>query len=352
MKRIKLLIVCSIILVGIVWWLAPVTFLKNVSASEVASIEVIGGDTGRGFTIIDPEDIDFIVENIKGIPVKKKKISLMYSGGYFNLTFKDRNGKNINHLSVNGPDTIRKDPFFYYDDTASLCVDFLEEVEGNMNKDNTSTSQKMGDEKADLEIWKEFLLDYKEALRIVYLSLDINTDSYDENGFLVTDKYNSIEQLKAVINAVFTPTFIEETLSAEINPRVHLFVSLFDGEDPFYSEKGGRLYLQAADGPHSLFKVGSLKPNSIEQNDSEITVTFDDIDDGFGKKLSIIFTLSMDDAGTWKLDKYEEVESESLINIDGRSFELEDIPENVAEETIKLINIIFNEIDSEFSKSI
>ncbi len=133
-KKIMLAFLGLIIVAGIAWWSAPVTFLKNVSTGEVGSIEVIGGDTGRGFVIADPDDIEFIVENIKGIPVRKTKISVTHAGGGFNLTFKDQDGKNINNLSINSPATIRKDPFFYYDATASLCVDFLEEVE----RDTTS----------------------------------------------------------------------------------------------------------------------------------------------------------------------------------------------------------------------
>ncbi|MFA5531780.1 MAG: hypothetical protein WDA11_14085 [Thiohalomonadaceae bacterium] len=61
--------------------------MKNVGADEIVSIEVTGGDTGQGFVIADPYDIEFIVENIKGVSLKKTKISIMYSGAYFGLTF-------------------------------------------------------------------------------------------------------------------------------------------------------------------------------------------------------------------------------------------------------------------------
>jgi hypothetical protein len=128
MKK-KLLIVGVIILVGVAWWFSPVTVMKNVSADEVASIEVCCGKTGKEFVITDKHDIEFILDNIKSVSLRKTKISLMYAGTSFNLTFKDKDNKTIDKFIIMHATTIRKDPFFYSNDKANLCEDFLGEVE-------------------------------------------------------------------------------------------------------------------------------------------------------------------------------------------------------------------------------
>lgn len=208
------------------------------------------------------------------------------------------------------------------------------------NKDIQKTQKKLeateksGEERVSIKIWSEFLPDYLVALRIIYLSLEINTGSWDNDGFfLVIDKYNRMEELKAVLNTVFTNEFIEKNKSE---------LRLFDGENAFYREKQGRLYLEAAEVIIRPFpEVSGRNPDPIEQNDSDLIVTFNGLDDGFGKKYNAVFTLCRDGSGEWKLNAYESYPfvGESLINIDDRSFELEDIPENVAEEKDILYSI-------------
>ena len=174
------------------------------------------------------------------------------------------------------------------------------------NKDIQRTQKKLeateksGEEKVSIEIWSEFLPDYKEALRIIYLSLEVNTDSWDKEGFLlVIDKYNRMEELKAVLNKAFTNEFIEKN---------NLELSLFNDENAFYRENEGRLYLKAAEVIIRPFPaVSDRNPNSIEQNDSELIATFNGLDDGFGKKFNAVFTLYKDEFGEWKLNGYEEV---------------------------------------------
>ncbi|NLB56532.1 MAG: hypothetical protein GX811_12375 [Lentisphaerae bacterium] len=220
------------------------------------------------------------------------------------------------------------------------------------NKDIERTQKKLeateksGEEKVSIEIWSEFLPDYKEALRVIYLSLEINTDSWDKDGFfLVVDEYNRIEELKTVLNAAFTNEFIEKNKSE---------LRLFDGENAFYRENEARLYLKAAEVIIRPFpEVSGRYPDSIEQNDSELIVTFNGLDDGFGKKYNAVFTLCRDESGEWKLNAYESYsfEGESLINIDDRSFQLEDIPENIAEETVMkdFLYTITADFDSKYS---
>ena len=60
---------------------------------------------------------------------QREKLSLGYMGTRFRLTFYDDSGVPLETLIVNSANTIRKDPFFYRDPDASLCLDYLVSLE-------------------------------------------------------------------------------------------------------------------------------------------------------------------------------------------------------------------------------
>ena len=111
-----------------VWYFSPRTFLKGVEAGEGTAISVFDGNTGNGFDIDDPEEIQAIVENIQSTPMKRDKISVNYSGFSFRMNFYGENGRVLDSFVVNSTDTIRSDPFFYCCD-GGLCYDYLGELE-------------------------------------------------------------------------------------------------------------------------------------------------------------------------------------------------------------------------------
>ncbi len=112
----------------------PTKFLRNVSTENIARIESFNGSTGNGFIVVDPGDIAYIVKNIQEKSMKKQKFSLGYMGTMFRLKFFDEDGKKIDEFIVNYYDTIRKDPFFYRVGEGSLCVDYLKELENQLDK--------------------------------------------------------------------------------------------------------------------------------------------------------------------------------------------------------------------------
>lgn len=111
-----------------VWYFSPRTFLEGVEAGDVTAISVFDGNTGNGFDIDDPEEIQAIVENIQSTPMKRDKISVNYSGFSFRMNFYGENGRVLDSFVVNSTDTIRSDPFFYCCD-GGLCYDYLGELE-------------------------------------------------------------------------------------------------------------------------------------------------------------------------------------------------------------------------------
>ena len=128
-RFIFLAAVSVLLLAALFWWATPVTFLEGIPADKVTSIEVFDGGTGIGFTVVAPEDIQYIVSNLQQASLQREKLSLGYMGTRFRLTFYDDSGVPLETLIVNSANTIRKDPFFYRDPDASLCLDYLVSLE-------------------------------------------------------------------------------------------------------------------------------------------------------------------------------------------------------------------------------
>ncbi len=132
MKK-KISIITSIffllLVITAVYYFTPKTFGKGVNPSSVDHINIFDGNTGEGFTVDDPKDIKYIVENIQSKPMRKGGISLGRMGYKFSVVFIDENDKALVPIFfINSENTIRKDPFFYYCD-GGLCVDYLEMLE-------------------------------------------------------------------------------------------------------------------------------------------------------------------------------------------------------------------------------
>lgn len=133
---IPLAIMAVLIAFAAIWYHLPKTFGKNVAPSEVACIEVFDGNTGVSFTIDDPKDIQYIVENIQSKSMKKDGISLGKMGYGFKITWVDENGNAIlSELILNGEGTVRSNPFFYKCD-GGLCFDYLTELENRIETIN------------------------------------------------------------------------------------------------------------------------------------------------------------------------------------------------------------------------
>ena len=114
-----------LLLIGIAYYYAPVTFLKGVEPEDIACITIFDGNTGEESDITKEKDIAYIVENIQSVPVRRTGISILEMGYRFRMTFTDEKGSVVEELTVNSEDTIRKDPFFLTTEEGGLCFDYL-----------------------------------------------------------------------------------------------------------------------------------------------------------------------------------------------------------------------------------
>ena len=132
MKSKKLLIImpCVIIvaIIGIsIWFNAPSSII-NISPSEVSNIKIFNGTTGKSITITDANEISHIIDNLNTVSLKKDKVSLGYMGYVFRITIYKANGKEYKEFIINSKNTIRKDPFFYRDNFASIDFDYIQQL--------------------------------------------------------------------------------------------------------------------------------------------------------------------------------------------------------------------------------
>lgn len=132
-KKIIIISVLILIIVGVVWYLTPKTFAKGVNPDDVDKFSVFDGQTGTGFMVDDPTYIKMIVRNLQNTPVKRSGISLGNMGYGFKIEGLNANGKTIIPIFIiNSETTIRKDPFFYTCE-GGLCFDFLKELEPDLS---------------------------------------------------------------------------------------------------------------------------------------------------------------------------------------------------------------------------
>lgn len=121
--------ILSLLVLAAVCYSMPKTFGKNIDPSEVDHINVFDGNTGVAFLIEDPQDIQYIVENVQSHPMKRAGLSWGKMGYGFQISCVDGRGQAIlPAFLLNGEDAIRKDPFLYRCD-GGLCFAYLQDIE-------------------------------------------------------------------------------------------------------------------------------------------------------------------------------------------------------------------------------
>lgn len=130
-KKVPILSVVLILLVGIaVWYLAPID-LMNLDANEVLEIVIFNGNSGNTTHIEDKEQIQHIIGNLNDVEVKRSKLSAGYTGYSFKVTIYLSDGNEAddwNNFIINSEDTIRKDPFFYSVTKGTIDYNYIESI--------------------------------------------------------------------------------------------------------------------------------------------------------------------------------------------------------------------------------
>lgn len=124
-------VLALLVIVTYIWYHGETVFLSSVSSEDISVITVRSGFTGHRFTISTQEDIDYIVENIQSSSFHKDGISLFRMGSGFTMSFSDKHGNVVSEFILNGPQYIRKDPFFYQTENGDIqnVMDYLSAID-------------------------------------------------------------------------------------------------------------------------------------------------------------------------------------------------------------------------------
>lgn len=127
-KLIKILILPLLLLCAFLWYRAPVRFLRDIKASEVACIRIFDGNTGHELDLTDPAVIETVLTNLQTTPVRRSGISLLHMGYRYRMTFQDAAGGTLGQIILNSATTLRHDPFFYKNEDGGLCYDYIWDI--------------------------------------------------------------------------------------------------------------------------------------------------------------------------------------------------------------------------------
>lgn len=107
--------------------------IVKIEPSKVSTIKIFDGGTGKSIVITERKEIDHIIDNLNDIIFKKDKCSLGYMGYSFNTTIYKNNGTVYKKFIINSADAIRKDLFFYKDNTKSIDYDYIRNLVKSQN---------------------------------------------------------------------------------------------------------------------------------------------------------------------------------------------------------------------------
>lgn len=134
-KKIIVLIMLFVLVVcGLGWWFFPVHFLSGIKPEDVVTIQVLNGNNGDEFEIANPDDISHVVNAIKQITFKKDLFASEIPFWY-QLTFIDGNGEEIESLTIQNSRFLQKDTtlnqalFYRCNEELSVPLDYLESLE-------------------------------------------------------------------------------------------------------------------------------------------------------------------------------------------------------------------------------
>ena len=125
-----------LLLLGIVWYRMPVS-LPTADSEDIGRIYIFDGRTGKSADIRESWKIERIVEDLKGVTLKREGISLGYMDVGLRITLYDASGKEVRGWSkfkIKDAGNIRKDPFFYRVVGGEIDLTYIESLLKKMEK--------------------------------------------------------------------------------------------------------------------------------------------------------------------------------------------------------------------------
>ena len=131
-KRILIIVsaICVLLLGSIIWYHFPTDFV-DLNPEDVLEIVIFDGNTGNALHIKEEKDIEYLIDNLNAVRLKRDKFSIGYSGYRFKTTIYLKDGEEAegwNNFIINSNDTVRKDPFFFRVIDGSIDYQYIQSL--------------------------------------------------------------------------------------------------------------------------------------------------------------------------------------------------------------------------------
>lgn len=133
------MVIALLLAAGVYFWGRPVSLVAGVQPGNVEAIEVFDGNTGRVATITKEEDVEYIIDNLSSVTMKRTGVSLFRSGYHYRVTIDLKIGVSKQFI-VNGKVNVRKDPFFYGVYEGEIDCDYMEGILEEQNQEEADNS--------------------------------------------------------------------------------------------------------------------------------------------------------------------------------------------------------------------
>ncbi|MGZ9583747.1 hypothetical protein [Paenibacillus marinisediminis] len=128
-KRIRMFLLLAPLFLVLFYGLTYIPHeLIKFKPTEVSRISVFDGNTGYQIEITDPIDIQHMINNLREVKFQKGKLSFGYMGYSFKTTIYNQKGKPIKKLTINSPDTIRYNGFFYTANENKIDYEYIKDL--------------------------------------------------------------------------------------------------------------------------------------------------------------------------------------------------------------------------------
>lgn len=135
-KRIYVVSIIFILCIVCVYYIYSVpkaSILSDIKPNKISIISIFNGNTGKKITIDDKDDINRIIVNLNDIEFQRDKSSKNYEGFSFATDFYDLDGNIIDHVTINGKDTIIYNDYIYKDKNSSIDYEFIRSLFNKYN---------------------------------------------------------------------------------------------------------------------------------------------------------------------------------------------------------------------------
>ena len=131
-KKLKYILLAAVlcVLAAAVWYSMPVKLL-DIDPDSVAKITIFDGNQGRQIEVTDAAMVRRVAENLDSVTVRRRGISLGYTGYRFRVEVYTQNGDGVKPAArfiVNAADSVRKDPLFYRVEKGELDFELMQSL--------------------------------------------------------------------------------------------------------------------------------------------------------------------------------------------------------------------------------